>query len=82
MRQGAVDCCQLKFLQNKWLWGKLKALGDEVTIAYCGKRSGKWGTGLQLDDPDLHDQSNWGPNKLGRLLNEIKEKGPVVDKED
>ena len=62
-----------KFQQNEKLLQKLLATGNAL-LAECSPYDRKWGTGIDVANPDHKVVAKWhGKNLLGRVLMEVRE---------
>ena len=61
-----------KFTQNKAMLDELISYGDRE-IVEASPSDKIWGIGLGVDDPRVHDKSNWqGSNWLGEIIMQVK----------
>ena len=61
-----------KFTQNKAMLDELISYGDRE-IVEATPTDKIWGIGLAVDDPKIHDKSNWqGTNWLGEVIMRVK----------
>ena len=62
-----------KFAQNEDIQNVLLSTGNEL-LAECSPNDKKWGIGIDINDSDRFQVSNWkGKNLLGRILMEVRE---------
>lgn len=62
----------LKYLQNKDLRDKLIDTGDRI-LAECNSGDKFWGTGYSVDSWQVLDSRNWGLNRVGEIIMEVRE---------
>ena len=61
-----------KFTQNKSMLDELLSYGDRE-IVEASPTDKIWGIGLGVDDPRIHDKSNWqGTNWLGEIITKVR----------
>ena len=61
-----------KFTQNPRMLDELLSYGDRE-IVEASPTDTIWGIGLAVDDPKIHDKSNWqGTNWLGEVIMDVK----------
>ena len=56
---------------NPDLWLALK--NTEQSFVECNRYDKVWGIGMDLRDKNKADYTRWGENKLGTLLNELRD---------
>lgn len=62
-----------KFGQNPGALRQLRATGDAMLVE-ANPRDWIWGVGLSVEDPRVHDPTEWrGGNLLGRILTRVRQ---------
>lgn len=73
MRSIAKRGVKAKFAQNEDIQNVLLSTGNELLVE-CSPNDKKWGIGIDINDSDRFNVSNWkGKNLLGRILMEVRE---------
>lgn len=70
------NALMLKFTQNKGLLNEiLSSKYDGKTFVEASPYDAIWGIKMGMDDIGVDDERNWkGENRLGKLLNKVREK--------
>ena len=70
-KKHVYDANYAKFTQNQSMLDELISYGDRE-IVEASPTDKIWGIGLAVDDPQIHDKSNWqGTNWLGEVRRDV-----------
>ena len=71
-KKHVYDANYAKFTQNESMLDELISYGDRE-IVEASPTDKIWGIGLAVDDPKIHDKSNWqGTNWLGEVIMQVR----------